>query len=797
LVGEESGVGRYLALLLALIVGSWIAFTDQRLPDSAPVGAPAAEFSAERAFADVTRFAPAPHPMGSPANARVRDALVARMAELGLAPQVRPGVGVWAKDIVVAGPVENVIGVLPGRDRTKPALAIMSHYDSVPGSPGAADDIMGVAASLETIRAIKARGTPARDVMLVVTDGEEMGLLGANHFFQRDPLARRIGLVLNLEARGSSGRVNMFQTSKQNGELIALYQRTAKRPASSSLSVMLYEQMPNDTDMTESLKTGYPGLNYAIIGRQFDYHSATSTPANLERGSLQDMGTQLLAVAGEAAFAADLPGKAPSPVYANFLGDTLLVYPAWFGWVLLLVIVALLAFAVRRARHAGEFPATDLLRGAGALLFAAAGAVAVLQFARRLTGADFGFIEQRFLLAQVATWEWAVLLLSLGFLVLSAGALTRGRRWIAAAPLVLGLACSAFGELDAIGAVSGVLAGVIGVFAYGRPATRQGAWAGVLLTGLMLAVIAQALAPAAAYVLVWPLLIGSVGAAATALGVQRGLVPLLLLAALAAIDLGWEGGTWHFSFEAMDLMPIFAVQMITAGFVLWPLAQPDAGARKGLAAGTILLLGGLALTLVVRSDVPWSPRYPQASYVGYQLDQDTGRAWRFSPPVDVTGWTEQVLGAKGPPPKLLSHWAWRRPMRAVAAPPVAAAGPSLSLVKQADGTLRLGVAPPPGSRTLALQVRASMAAQATSLSGVPITLALPAGKWVKVNWQAAGAGFDLTIRPSGPGRLDVRYNAGFDLWPAGVAALPPRPADVMAWDNSDSTFASGTRAFTW
>ena len=38
--------------------------------------------------------------------------------------------------------------------------------------------------SLEAVRAIKARGLPARDVMLIVTDGEEAGLLGANHPLQ-------------------------------------------------------------------------------------------------------------------------------------------------------------------------------------------------------------------------------------------------------------------------------------------------------------------------------------------------------------------------------------------------------------------------------------------------------------------------------------------------------------------------------------------------------------------------------------------------------------------------------------
>jgi hypothetical protein len=272
---------------------------------------------------------------------------------------------------------------------------------------------------------------------------------------------------------------------------------------------------------------------------------------------------------------------------------------------------------------------------------------------------------------------------------------------------------------------------------------------------------------------------------------------MALLVILAAVALGWQGGISHFAFEAMDLMPLFGIQMVTAGLVLWPLAQPDNGAQKGLVVGMILLAGGLVLTLFIRSDEPWSPRFPQVSYVGYMVDQDTGKAWRFSPAVDRTTWTEQVLGAEGGKAALTSHWSWRRPQRAVAAPPVAEPSPQIALTRQADGSVRLAVAPPPGARTLSLQVRAGTAAKATSLAGVPVALALPAGQWVKVLWQAPGNGLDLIIRPSGPGRLDVRYSAGFDRWPAGVAALPARPADVMAWDNSDSTFVTGTRAFTW
>lgn len=794
-------MGRYLALLIALLLGAWIAFNDQRLPESQPTGAPASEFSAERAFADVSLMAAAPHPTGSLENARVRDALVARMSALGLSPQVRAGVGVqqpkWASDRIIAGPVENIVGILPGRDRRAPALAIMAHYDSVPASPGAADDAIGVATALETVRAIKARGTPARDVIVLLTDGEEAGLLGANHFFRRDPLAKRIGLVINAEARGSSGRVNMFQTSPENGELIDLFARTAQRPASSSLSVLIYEKMPNDTDLTETLRAGIPGLNYAIIGRQFDYHSATSTPANLERNSLQDMGTQVLAVAAEAAFAQQLPGRSPNLVYSNLLGDLVITYPAWAGWGLLLGVAVLLAFAVRGARHAGEFPAMDIVRGMGALAFAGIGAVAVLQFARRLTGAAFGFMEQRFLLAQSATWEWAIVLLALGFLMLAAGNMARGRRWIAAVPLIAGLACSAFGCVDVIGAVSGVTAGALGVFVYGRAATRKGAWAGALILGLLLTVLLQILAPGAAYVIAWPLLVGVIGAAATALGARRGILPIGLLAILAAAALGWQGGISHFAYEGMDLMPLFGLLLITAGLVLWPLAQPDTGAQRGLVIGGLLLAGGLALTLVIRAEVPWSPRYPQASYVGYQVDQDTGRAWRFSPPDMANPWSDAVLRAEGGPVEKLSHWSWRRPMLAASAPPVAEASPTIILAKAADRSLTLSAATPPGARTLMLQLRAPAGGQVTQLGGVPVALTLPKNAWVTVHWAAPGTGLTAALRPNGPGRLDVRYVAGFDRWPAGVAPLPRRPADLMPWDSSDSTFVSGTRAFSW
>ncbi len=794
-------MGRYFALLIALILGSWIAFSDQRTPEPVPASGPVTEFSGDRAFADVTLLAAAPHPVGSAQNQRVRDAIVGRMNDLGLSPQVRPGVGVqasrWSKDLIAAGYVENVIGVLPGRDRTKPALALMAHYDSVPGSPGAADDIMGVAVALETVRAIKARGVPARDVLLVITDGEEAGLLGANHFFRRDPLAGRIGLTLNIEARGSSGRAQMFQTSPNNGELIKLFQQTAQRPSSSSLSVLVYEIMPNDTDLTETLRAGGAGLNYAIIGGQFDYHSATATPANLDRGSLQDMGTQVLAVAGEAAFAATLPGKAPSPVYTNVFGDLVIAYPTWGGWVLLLIVAVMIIVAIRWARHDGVFPATDIARGAGALLFGGLATVAVLQFARLFTGVGFGYLEQRFLLADTQRWEWAIMLVSLGVIMLSAGDMARGRRWMAAIPVAAGLGCSLFNGFDVVGAVSGVLAGLIGLAIYDQPTTRKGAWAGVLIMGWLIAVGMQIFVPGAAYVVAWPLAVGALGAFLTAMSARRGLFSMLILIGLAAVALGWQGGISHLAFQGLDVMAVFSLQMITAGLVLWPLAQPDKGARKGLFVGSALLLGGFALTAFVRSDEPWSPRYPQVSYVAYQMNQDTGRALMFSPPDMATPWSDDVLQVGLNRAALRSHWSWREPMLATPAPAIVEPAPTLGLQRIGDGSIRLIAAAPAGARTMSLQLRSSTPARLVSLNGAPAELGLAPGQWVKIQWAGAAKPIDLGIRPSGPGRLDVRYAATIERWPLTAKPLPRRPADVMAWDNSDSTVLVGARAFTW
>ena len=68
------------ALLAVLAAGFALFYVFNVTPAPAPASAPASQFSAGRAMADIAVMAPVPHPIGSPANARVRDYLVARMS---------------------------------------------------------------------------------------------------------------------------------------------------------------------------------------------------------------------------------------------------------------------------------------------------------------------------------------------------------------------------------------------------------------------------------------------------------------------------------------------------------------------------------------------------------------------------------------------------------------------------------------------------------------------------------------------------------------------------------------------
>lgn len=100
----------------------------------------------------------------------------------------RMGLTACLQEFTVQGKkLANVIGFLPGSDRTSGTLTIGAHYDSRPfdneAAPGAEDNGSGVAALLSIADAfMKAKLRPKKNLYFVGFAAEEPGLIGSNAF---------------------------------------------------------------------------------------------------------------------------------------------------------------------------------------------------------------------------------------------------------------------------------------------------------------------------------------------------------------------------------------------------------------------------------------------------------------------------------------------------------------------------------------------------------------------------------------------------------------------------------------
>jgi hypothetical protein len=267
----------------------------------------------------------------------VRDYLLAELRDLGLQPKVQAGTGVRGNEVAW---VENIHARIAGWASTG-HVVLAAHYDSAVHAPGAGDDAAGVAAILETARALRATSPLRNDIDLVITDGEEPGLLGAQAFVTSGVIDPSRSIVLNLEAGGSSGPSMLFQSSPGNKGLIEAFAQV-QDPVGGSELAALFELLPNDTDFTVFREAGSAGLNLIFGDGHVQYHSPTDTPANLDRSSLQHHGDNLLSLAqvfGEQQF--PLPRNDEVTFFSLF--GKLVWYPA--GLTIPLALLALGVFA--------------------------------------------------------------------------------------------------------------------------------------------------------------------------------------------------------------------------------------------------------------------------------------------------------------------------------------------------------------------------------------------------------------------------------------------------------------------
>ena len=260
-------------------------------------------------------------------------------------------------------------------------MLLAAHYDTVAGAPGAGDDGVGVGAVLEAARALTALGPSRNDLVVLLTDGEENGLLGAEAFMrERRSRPRGPTVALNHEARGVTGSPVTFRTSSPNSTLLEVL-ANAPGAAADSAAEAVFEALPNDTDFTRFAAGGLHGYDTAITGGGAYYHSPLDDPQHLNPSSLQQMGTTTLAVAHELAGRdlADVPAGGEDVVMSVPWG--LVRYPgaAELPLALATLVLAGAVVALQRRRRALTVPraTASIVVAIGLLVAAVLGGSAV------------------------------------------------------------------------------------------------------------------------------------------------------------------------------------------------------------------------------------------------------------------------------------------------------------------------------------------------------------------------------------------------------------------------------------
>ena len=376
------GLARRLLAPIAALLGLVAGLSVLILPSPAPTTADPAEFSAERAMTSINRLADEPHSvLRREAHDRARDDVIGMFTDLGYTPTVHSdpmfdlsdpadkrifdGLSAVQQATLKDTPTDTIVVDVPGKsERT---MALMAHYDSATveadenghqqitdgTSLGAADDGYGVAAIVETLRALKAEGRqPENSLKIVITDAEEIGLVGArNEMRHHRADYENVDLVLNLEARGTSGPALMFETSPNNSAVAGYFLSHVEQPATGSLLPSLYARMPNTTDMAALIPEGFTVLNIAAIGEADHYHHATDAPRYVDHSTLQHYGDQVLGLTRAWAFDGQAPTlTADGDLHFFQLWRGMTVhYPAAVGTGLgcLAIIAAIGAVAVR------------------------------------------------------------------------------------------------------------------------------------------------------------------------------------------------------------------------------------------------------------------------------------------------------------------------------------------------------------------------------------------------------------------------------------------------------------------
>jgi hypothetical protein len=694
------------AAALAALVLVAIASTLSMAP-TGPVAAdaPADVFSAGRALRHVEAIADSPRPVGSAQHAEARAYLVGVLRSLGWRTEVQESVGMFDfgnNGTQNMAAVANVIATKPGFHAAGTVL-LTAHYDTVAGSPGAADDGIGVGVLLETARALNAASALRNDVVILLTDAEEDGLHGAEAFVRERAAALGPTVVLNHEARGASGAPVTFRMSSPNGELLDALSQASGASADSSAEA-IFNLLPNDSDFTPFSQAGLHGYDTGIAADGAYYHSPLDDPAHLSTASLQQMGETTLELTRELA-GGDLAAVAEggeeivaTMPWGLFRYPQGLEVPLALGT---LFLTAVLVWLLRR-RGALTLPRVALAALACVVFLVAAGA------------------------AGYAVWRVALL-------VDPAQASAENGEPYVTLPYRLAMLLAGLGV-------------VLGLYAILRPRLR----AAELATGMliMLGLVGGLLAftlPGVSGFVVQPSLVVAAGAVLAALLLKReavaaGIAYLLALAVTAmmlgpAVWIGFDIGLGAGGPASAAQLAMFVLLALPLIEVAWPYqpGRPPRPLRAATVPAVLLVLAVVftASGLVANREGATDARQEM---VRYSVDADTGHAYWASGRAPVSEWSRSLLSEPAAPLDDAFPWSGGWPLWHGPAPAADLPAPKLTvvrdLIENGQRKLTLRLRSQRNASTLGLWIDGGSATiRSAIVAGRAVPTDRPLGKW--------------------------------------------------------------------
>ena len=300
---------RPVILFAAVVLSGLLAYGLWTLPK--PQDADYEGFSSARVVEDIRVISQKPHSVAHPdERAQVREYLIDRLESMGAdtVMQFRYDsiVGPQNKHVEYTFDAVNLLAEFAPASETVSGtdLMLVAHYDSRYSQPmprdtvwsyGAADDGYGVGVILETVSlALKNRTEWKQGVKVLFTDAEEPGMKGMKAIWENNrEVFDNVGLVLNVEARGTWGPALLFEACPGNAKVQELYASTAAYPFTYSLTTVVYQFLPMFTDFT-IVKDELPGLNFSNIADVNHYHTDLDNFSNISEKTIQHYGSQIL-----------------------------------------------------------------------------------------------------------------------------------------------------------------------------------------------------------------------------------------------------------------------------------------------------------------------------------------------------------------------------------------------------------------------------------------------------------------------------------------------------------------------